>query len=52
MRKKLQPHQNLQKLSGKKEGRNCHLPKKEAVYILWDILLVDIIGPFKIRIEL
>ena len=52
MRKKLQPHQNLQNLSGGKEGKNCHLPEKEVVYIPWDMLLVDLISPFKIRIEL
>ena len=27
------------------------LPAKEAEAIPWDILLVDIIGPYKIRIE-
>ena len=52
MRQKLQPHQNLQNLSGGKEGKNCHLTKKEVVYIPWDMLLVDLISPFKIRIEL
>ena len=52
VRQKLQPHQNLQNLSGEKEGKNCHLPEKEVVYIPWDMLLVDLISPFKIRIEL
>ena len=51
MRQKLQPHQNLQNLSGKKEGKICHLPEKEAESIPWDRLLVDIIIPFNIRIE-